>query len=826
MKESLRILRDITSDNFKGRDHKDRARIFNDFAECFGWRPSDYLEQEYGLPHKLNGHLIVEHGLENAAVISFIPESLQTDDISPREIKILLEISYNNLVDLHLAVDRENVSIYFNRIEPPEIRKISLAAPDFETLSVKVFRDFLPSFPLSNLPSLDTVLIKTIDYWKRFLYSEISCKNKNESISALFNSIIFVRAVEDHYKIKCENPFDTLLDTWQSSDSNGNNLPKIFKESLRKFKAAKGSSSLLDFHLLKPFQNLDHSTIRELIKDFYKIKQTPYEYNFALMSRHALSRIYEKYVALLRQEKISTKSQRTLFPIDLPETERNKASGSIYTPQFIARFFCRFIENFFPLKDFRKLKIADPACGSGIFLRTFVEKKISNDELTTKEIEDCFKNILGLDVDENACQACKLSLSLLHLMRTDKLPSTKLKILSEEAIRFYGSNPEMKKSYDAVTGNPPFVRLESQTREMQKRVRSFLSLQPLGRSDLYLAIFQLAMEMVKPQGFLAFVLPHTFLIGKAPMRLRKKLKENFWLHCIVDLSAIHVFEDFSTYIILIIAQRKSFGFKASPSCKVVICRDFVGNALQDCLENISVENPYYSVFEVDQDYFGDSPWVLLNSKEIRLERKLKSMSKIDDFLFVREGIITGHDSVYIIPSNKVPSGEEKLYIPFLHDREIERYITPKSSKRSVYYPYKNGKRIPREQLEKTKKTWSYLNKNYDRLTASAKRAWPYLHYPIAKDLLKPKIISPHLVLSPRFALDTNGSYAISHAPFMIPREKDVDLNLLKFFVAVLNFLQLVNERIKKGDESLDSNIDELVLKCYNLGQDEIDILTS
>jgi hypothetical protein len=106
---------------------------------------------------------------------------------------------------------------------------------------------------------------------------------------------------------------------------------------------------------------------------------------------------------------------------------------------------------------------------------------------------------------------------------------------------------------------------------------------------------------------------------------------------------------------------------------------------------------------------------------------------------------------------------------------------------------------------------------------------------------------------------------------MIPREKDVDLNLLKFFVAVLNssivhwflsthayrysrgyvmldpqylrkipvpnpskissllfnkILQLVNERMKRGDESLDSNIDELVLKCYNLGQDEIDILTS
>ena len=71
MAETFRILKNITSPDFKNRRHSDQIRIFNDFAQHFVWRPSDYLGPEYGLSEKSNGHLIVEHGLEHAAAIPF-----------------------------------------------------------------------------------------------------------------------------------------------------------------------------------------------------------------------------------------------------------------------------------------------------------------------------------------------------------------------------------------------------------------------------------------------------------------------------------------------------------------------------------------------------------------------------------------------------------------------------------------------------------------------------------------------------------------------------------------------------------------------------------
>jgi len=42
------------------------------------------------------------------------------------------------------------------------------------------------------------------------------------------------------------------------------------------------------------------------------------------------------------------------------------------------------------------------------------------------------------------------------------------------------------------------------------------------------------------------------------------------------------------------------------------------------------------------------------------------------------------------------------------------------------------------------------------------------------------------MLTPRFALDLRGSYAVSRSPFLIPKIEERDTAFLKFFCAVLN----------------------------------------
>ena len=119
----------------------------------------------------------------------------------------------------------------------------------------------------------------------------------------------------------------------------------------------------------------------------------------------------------------------------------------------------------------------------------------------------------------------------------------------------------------------------------------------------------------------------------------------------------------------------------------------------------------------------------------------------------------------------------------------------------------------------TQKTWRYLLSKRKSLESrkpvqKGNLAWwrPVRPRP-PKRMMRPKIVTPHLVLVPRFSLDLEGKYAVSHSPLLYPEEstddnegmfieienidEDIDrialeddmgfeADLLKFFVAVLN----------------------------------------
>ena len=54
----------------------------------------------------------------------------------------------------------------------------------------------------------------------------------------------------------------------------------------------------------------------------------------------------------------------------------------------------------------------------------------------THQIAHSFEQILGLDIDENACQATRLSLALLHLVLAGRLPEHELNITAANAITY------------------------------------------------------------------------------------------------------------------------------------------------------------------------------------------------------------------------------------------------------------------------------------------------------------------------------------------------------------------------------------------------------
>jgi hypothetical protein len=137
--------------------------------------------------------------------------------------------------------------------------------------------------------------------------------------------------------------------------------------------------------------------------------------------------------------------------------------------------------------------------------------------------------------------------------------------------------------------------------------------------------------------------------------------------------------------------------------------------------------------------------------------------------------------------------------------------------------------------------------------------------PVLK-MLRPKLVSPHLIIIPRFSFDEVGKYAISRSPWLVPKEETNGEEILRYFLAVLNstvvywqimqtshkysrgyamlekktlrnlavpnpkdvepavmrkLLNLVNKRIADPNlKQVESQIDELVSQLYGLSDED------
>ena len=487
---------------------------------------------------------------------------------------------------------------------------------------------------------------------------EISDSISNEKFSALFNAIIFTRAIEDNYRRL--NPLrsdevsnsQTLFETFLRNDSDQLTIREAILRTLSYFGQKNIPEYLINQSLLNDFDSLDVQTVQALLKDFYRIKYAkPYEYDFSLISKHALSRIYERYTSLLR---IEESDQLSLFPA-LPKEQSNKSYGSVYTPQFIARFFARYLHEQIPPFEFKQLRTLEPAIGSGIFLRTLLEIQcdLTKDRVTPEFIQSAFQNVVGLDIDPNACQAALLSLSLLYLVLTDKLPS-KMSIETAEVIEYYEQNPELRNSFGAVITNPPFVALNDQTEEMRERIAKFMEGDATGKIDLSVAFLKIALEVLKPGGYGLFVLPYKFLLSKSDANIRQLIAQRAWIRCLVDLSSVPVFGEVDAYVILLIFQKR-LNIQSEPLATIAHCQELVGRALQDVVEGKEVETQFYSVFKVSQNSFNSDTWVLQPPSIAQIQHKLEALPKISNFVKIGVGIQTGNNKVFIISKANIPN---------------------------------------------------------------------------------------------------------------------------------------------------------------------------
>ena len=337
----------------------EKREVAETFSRQFGWRPNDFLDIPNAVPA---ANLIVEHGLDNAAMLSFLPSDRRIEDIRSDETLSILGLSYNSLIDWHIWIDRDSIRYFYNRSVPAlPVRTRRFSDADESALTRQVFDEAVDRAPNPNVLSLDGALLDTISTWRKILHLELGPAATAGAVSSLFNAIILARAVEDfHSRTRNDPAGATLADM---AADGGLSIADAISQAIVEHTGSKVSQDLFDHSVLAPFDALSADSRTALIRAFYRHDAVPYPYDFSVMSKHALSRIYERYVAVMQQEE---SIQFSLFPA-AHEEAWNKQLGGIYTPQYIASFFARYLQSQLPPSEFLLSRVADPACGSGVF---------------------------------------------------------------------------------------------------------------------------------------------------------------------------------------------------------------------------------------------------------------------------------------------------------------------------------------------------------------------------------------------------------------------------------------------------------------------------
>ena len=400
----------------------------------------------------------------------------------------------------------------------------------------------------------------------------------DETVQRILDRLIFIRNAEDRGLE--ENQLQSNVRQWYAKGKGHlvKEISRIYKDYDDKY-----NSKLFARHLCDDLY-IDNEPLQEVIEGLNQSKDNSYRYDFSIIESDVLGNIYEQYLGNI------LKSTPKRAKLEESKTHR-KEQGIYYTPSYIVDYIVKntvgeFIKTHTP-EEIRKVRILDPACGSGSFLiRAYKElenywKKQYGTQETLKydegkrfysmKVEILKNNIFGVDLDPKAVEIAQLNLLLQISERKHRLPllQNNIKVgnslfddpsISDRAFNWGEQFPEIMKEggFDIVIGNPPYIDSEEMSKS-QPNERSFLSTKFItakGNWDIYCIFVEQSHKLLREQGKFGMIIPNKIL----SMNYAKSLREYLYSYSIskiADYSSVSVFNADNYPIVLITTKYKN-----------------------------------------------------------------------------------------------------------------------------------------------------------------------------------------------------------------------------------------------------------------------------
>ena len=212
---------------------------------------------------------------------------------------------------------------------------------------------------------VDTAFLDEMTGWREHLAKDVyknnpdlTARQLNEVVQRLLDRIVFIRIAEDRRVIE-KNQLRDVVEEWKARGGKFHIfqwLNDLFHRINEDF-----NGEIFKPHLSEEIK-IDSDVLAGIIERLYPPKSP---YRFDVIGVELLGSIYERYLG----STIRVTAKRV--HVD-QKTEVRKAGGVYYTPEYIVNYIVRntvgkIIEGKTP-KQIEKIRILDPACGSGSFL--------------------------------------------------------------------------------------------------------------------------------------------------------------------------------------------------------------------------------------------------------------------------------------------------------------------------------------------------------------------------------------------------------------------------------------------------------------------------
>ena len=580
-----------------------------------------------------------------------------------------------------------------------------------------------------------------------------------------------------------------------------------------------------------------------LVEQFATIADYDFE---SEVSVNILGHIFEQSITDIENEKAA--AQIAAPP---PSASKKKREGVVYTPDFITRFIVeqtigrhlkeiedallpqfgkretggeiRWRNKTAAEADFwtayldrmARLRILDPACGSGAFLIAAfnflnAEQKRVRDRLSelrpgilehlspNADVEIITNNLFGVDVNAESVEITKLALWLQTARRERALESLDDNIKHGNSVvtaEGLGTRPFDWEAefasilcngggFDIVLGNPPYVRME-----LLKQIKPHLEARfavAADRADLYAYFFELGVRLLAPGGRLGFISSSTFFRTGSGMPLRSYLAERTRVEAVVDFGDLQVFEGVTTYPAIVILRKEGETDQGR-------LRYLNARVLPDDLSRVFDQE----ALDMPRDRLGSSTWRfesdLLDNIRAKMAKGRKTLAEV--YGAPLYGIKTGLNDAFVLTRAqrdalvaRDPRSAELLK-PFLIGENLKRWhiesddlwliYTPKNRIDIDDYPaIRDHLLLWKSQLERrsTTQNWWELQQ--------AQAAY-------AEAFAQTKIIYSDIANHSTFSLDFSGSFPANTA-YLVPDDNPSLCAYLNSKLAWFYFLGLTN----------------------------------